>query len=168
MSFANVDEAYDYAMEIVEELRATGITVTLKPTKSRNDPECVAKYSGPDRVRPERWFHVTFSSSTPQQSVAIREKQTQLGWLGIHFDSGGMVGKRDWEFDWSFKYVGAPDGNREQSVNQTNDLIDALESGTLEGIPMKPGQPGEGDQNEGDQNEGDQNEGPSAGHQNPS
>jgi hypothetical protein len=126
------DEAYAYTMEIVEELRHLGIEATFRPSKSMTDPEVVAKYSGPERVKPERWGKVTFKSFTPQQAQAIREKQQALGWLGIHFDSGGCVGQRDWEIDYSFKYTGAPaSGETEQAVSTANDLIDGLEAGTL-------------------------------------
>ena len=123
------NEAYNEAMDAVEELRESGIRVDIKPSRSRNDAECVAKYSGPERVAPDKWIHVTFHPQTGEQRKAIAEKARHLGWLGAGFDTGGCAGQRDWELDWSFRYTDRPDGELEER----RDDVEAIIGNVLEG-----------------------------------
>lgn len=132
------DEAFDYTMELVEELRGMGVKVEIKPSRSRTNAEVIAKYSGPERVKPERWVNVQFKAVTEEQANAIQERCRKLNWLGVVFDTGGGMKMRDWELDWSFRYQGRPDAEREEVQGQVEDLIQGMESGTLRGIPEKP------------------------------
>jgi hypothetical protein len=123
------DEAYDYTMEVAEELAATGIRLEIEPSKRMEDPKLLAKYSGPERVRPEKWVHVHFFPATHEQSKLIAEKARHLGWMGIYFDTGGFIGQRDWECDWSFKYTGQQDPEAEEIRNAVEELIDKTVKG---------------------------------------
>lgn len=119
----NTNEAFDATLAAVEELRQSGISVEVKPSRSRSDSELVKKYSGPERVAPDRWVNVSFHPKTPEQSKAIAEKAKHIGWLGIGFDTGGCAGQRDWELDWSFRYTGMPDGELEVRRDHVEQLI---------------------------------------------
>jgi len=136
----NPNEAHDYTMGVVRELQAAGIAVTVKPynLEDENGKRTVAKYGSlPDHASPDKWCNVDLRATTDEHRQLLRQRQKELGWLGIHFDSGGGMGVRDWELDWSFRLTeGVPDSDREQAVDMTNDLIDGLENGTLEGPPV--------------------------------
>lgn len=136
------NEAYDYAMAVAKEIEATGVAVTIKPSRSRNNPETIQKYSGPERVLPDRWMHVTFYPTTDEQRDLILQKQKALGWKGIGFDSGGGCGGRDWELDWSFRYrEGEIDANHEVAMDTCEDIIRKLQNGEC---PLPIGPPEQG------------------------
>lgn len=132
------DEALDYALELVEELRQQGVPLTVTPYKEKTKPkhyaEVVAQYGGkPERASPEKWVKVKFKPVTQEQRNAIHAVGQKIGWLGAFYDHGGGCGEIDWEFDWSFRYTGQPDADREQVVSSVNDLMDGLNNGTIEG-----------------------------------
>lgn len=122
-------EAYDHTREVIEDLRATGIIVHIKPSSRRDNAELVAKYSGPERIAPEKWVNVSFLT-TPVQSAAVAQAAKELGWMGITFDTGGMLNHRDWELDWSFAFrERQPDGEREMM----RDTVEHMISTSIEG-----------------------------------
>ena len=149
----NANEAHDYTMEVVRDLQAAGIAVTVRLYSStegrtanwpKHYADVLAKYGGqPGRASPEKWCNVNLKPHGEEQGRLIWEKQKHLGWMGIRFDSGGGCGGRDWELDWSFRLVeGGPDTEREAQVDMVNGLIDELEKGTLIGEPFqKPPEP---------------------------
>jgi hypothetical protein len=108
-------DAYDLAMHWIENLRQLGVRIEIKPSKSRMDAECVAKYSGPERVSTDKWVHVHFFPTTHEQKQALFEAQAALNLLGIYFDTGGFTGQRDWELDWSFRFGGVPEHQDEMT-----------------------------------------------------
>ena len=120
------DEAYDMTMAVVKELQSEGIRVEMKPSKSRDNPETVAKYSGPERVKPDKWFHVSFYPENDFQRKSISREVKHLGWLGIFFDNGGGMGVTDWELDWSFKYTGQPDGEIEDRRDMVDHMVEMM------------------------------------------
>ncbi len=136
------NEAHDYTLSIVRELQDAGVPVTINPYNLTNDSgkSALAKYGGlPDHASPDRWCNVDLRPVTDEHHQLLRQKQKELGWMGITFDSGGGMGTRDWELDWSFRLTeGVPDSDREEAVDMTNDLIDGLENGTLQGPPTGP------------------------------
>ena len=121
-----VDEAYELTLSIIEELQKSGIKVEKIPTRSRTDPEIVNKYDREDRIKPEKWYHVTFYPANKTESRAIHEKARYLGNLGITFDTGGNTELRDWELDWSFRCGDIPDAEREKARDIVEDIIDNL------------------------------------------
>ena len=117
------DEAYEEAVAAVQEFREAGIPVVITPSRSREDPEIVKRYSGPERISPDKWISVSFSAESGEHVKLVHEKARYLGWLGIVFDTGGGFGSRDWELDWSFKYTGQPDGDAEEARDIVENMI---------------------------------------------
>lgn len=99
-----VIEAYNHALGVVIDLAASGIPVELKPSGSRKNPEAIADYSGPERLRPEKWLHIKLKPLTTEEVRLVEEKLDELRARGTNFDTGGGMGERDWEFDWSFTW----------------------------------------------------------------
>lgn len=116
-------EAYRETIHALDELRELGVTVQIRPSKQRNNPELIARYNGPEHLPPDQWVNVTLKADLSPQFRAIAEKAKHLGWLGIYFDTGGMAGSRDWELDWSFTYTAGPDGEAEERREIVEDLI---------------------------------------------
>lgn len=121
-----LDEAYQEAMDVVTNLQRAGIKVKLKPANSQNDPRMIAKYSGPERLPPSKWYNVAFFPETDEQKEMIYKEARNLGWLGIYFDNGGTCGRRDWELDWSFRYTGQIDGELEAKRQAVEDIFDEM------------------------------------------
>lgn len=103
------DEAFDYALRVIEEIRATGIEVGVKLAESRNNLSMVEKFDQPDRVSPSRWSIVTFKTPDESSAELVRAKADYLGGMGMAFDTSGIAGERSWEMDWSFRFTGEPD-----------------------------------------------------------
>lgn len=117
------NEAYELTMQAVTSLESAGIKITITPSRSRTDPELIAKYNQPERVAPDKWVTVSFFPQTQSEAQLIHKKARNLGRLGIMFDTGGDSGQRDWELDWSFAYRGNPDFDKEESKQAVEDLI---------------------------------------------
>jgi len=124
----NINEAYGIAMAVVKRLEAFGIRVVLKEPLSRKNREIVAKYSRRDRLKSELWFHITFFPTTVDEQRMIHDQAVILREKGIAFDTGGMQGQRDWEFDWSFRLSQPDDG---LAVRTMEDAEDSLEENHL-------------------------------------
>jgi len=121
------NEAYEAVLDVVKEIQAAGVRVDIRPSKAASNPDLVKQCSGPERVSPDKWVHVTFHVETPEQSALLREKAKKIGWLGVCFDSGGGSGQMDWELDWSFRYDGKPDADHEAAKDMVDDLLDDAE-----------------------------------------
>lgn len=119
-------EAHEFTLQKIEELKSKGIEVTMRPSRSRNNPDTVAKYNRPERVPPDRWFHVTLFPKNTEDSRLIYEASNYLGLAGISFDTGAGCGGRDWELDWSFKYTVKEDEKAREGREILNDLINDL------------------------------------------
>ena len=127
-----VNEAYELTMSVIDELEKSGIKVEKKPTGSRNNPETVEKYSGENNIKPDKWVHITFYPSNQVDSRLIHEKARYLGNFGIIFDTGGGMGLRNWELDWSFHCSEIPDSDREDTMDMVEDMIDNMPHMPLE------------------------------------
>lgn len=122
-------EAFYFAMEKIKELQEYGVKVKMKPSRSRENPDTVAKYNLPDRIPPNLWHHINLIYENEGQYMKIREARSYLGMCGISFDTGGMGTMRDWEFDWSFKYhEGEEKWEWSQRASEVDDMIDSLTS----------------------------------------
>lgn len=119
-------EAYEYTLELIEEMRQEGIKVKIEPYRNPKD-ETIKKYSGPERIDPGKWVNVHFYPETPEQISLISTNAKKLGWMGIGFDTGGCKRQRDWELDWSFHYTGKPDSEMENGRDIVEDLISGVD-----------------------------------------
>ena len=121
------DEAYAEVMKAVKDIEKAGVVVEITPTKQGDDPKLVARHSGPEHVSPDKWVSVEFLPKTDAHLELIHRKAKELGWLGIGFDTSGAVGCRDWQVDWSFQYTRRPDGDREASRDEVEDMLQDME-----------------------------------------
>lgn len=130
-------EAYELAMNKVTELHMEGIDVTLTLSRSRRDKEMHEKYKSPQRIPPDKWFHVTFKmNGTSDEENKLKAERvfatrSYLGMAGIRFDTGSGCGGIDWEFDWSFKYTGEENADWNQAAGEVEDL--AVDLGLITG-----------------------------------
>ena len=114
-----ITEAYNLALAKVEELKQKGIKVEITPCES--DEETISEYSTPLNISHDLWIHVTFYPKDNSELQLVFKAGSDLIDLGIGFDSGGSVGYRDWELDWSFRL------NTEEKET-TKKMFDKVES----------------------------------------
>lgn len=120
----NINEAYVYVMEMIDDIEKEGIKVTKVWPRSATKPDFIEEYGNrEDRLSPDLWRHVTFYPKTNEEHEFIFEKAKSLGWLKIGFDTGCGCGGRDWEIDWSFHIMEGEDvADREEAMNAVEDL----------------------------------------------
>ncbi len=116
-------EAYQNTLNRIQEMREVGIKNKITPCNVRNDLEIVARYSGPERIGPEKWVHVELYPSNETEKAIIYHHTSELNLMGIQFDTGGCDGERDWELDWSFFYAGQFNAEKEKAHREIEDLI---------------------------------------------
>jgi hypothetical protein len=121
-------EAYDLALSKVEELRLSGIKVTITPSTGRGNADTVRKYSTSKNIPVDKWVHVEFRVTNLVEKEKVFEASNYLGICGIRFDFGGWKGFRDWELDWSFFYSGEVDEQWMDAKNQCEETIREQES----------------------------------------
>ena len=128
-------EAFGLTFSKVKELEESGIKLTVKPSKSRTNPETVKKYNQPDRIPPVYWINVSFTIENNAQAMKIHETANYLGMCGIRFDTGGWSKGRDWELDWSFKYTGKEDEDWRDAREDVEDMILHIDDENFEQPP---------------------------------
>ena len=120
-------EAYYFTMSKVDELKDSGIEVLIKPSNTKNNQEMIKKYNQPGRTPPELWNHISFKVSDKQQSKKIFDMANYLGLCGISFDTGGCIGQRDWELDWSFRFKkGEEDWDLRDARDEVEDMLNNM------------------------------------------
>ena len=119
----DVLNAYEIALEKLEELKEEGIKVKMIPSRSRSDKDAIEEYSTPENLPADKWYHVTLEFKNETQRIKIIEAANYLGMCGITFDSGGWSNYRDWELDWSFRYKNKEDENRRNMREAVEDII---------------------------------------------
>jgi len=131
----NTLEAYDFTLEKIKELETHEIKVHFKESNSRNSKDCIKKYSGSERISPDKWYHVEMSFDNEFQLNKMIEMQRYLSMCGISFDTGGMSGFRDWELDWSFKYTeGKENWTHIDQIDVMEDIISQLSKDGIEKV----------------------------------
>jgi len=142
----NAEEALDYALARLEDLKEVGITVDImraEPTgpggmgdASLPLEKLVAKYADdPNRLPPHRWQCVRLEAPTAEQMQATRALRDELCWMGIGFDVAGVVGGPivDWGFDWSFQV-----GVYSQAIVKRRELYDNVMDAGSDGYLKDP------------------------------
>lgn len=97
-------EAYYFTLEKVNELKESGISITINSTSSKDDTALTEKFETPNNIPSKYWVNVSFEIENDEQAEKIHETANYLGLCGIRFDMGGAENHRDWELDWSFYY----------------------------------------------------------------
>jgi len=113
-------EAYELALEKVEELKEAGIEVIVRPKISAS-----SYIEEPNGIPPDKWVLVTFKFSHKIQAEKVHEAANYLGMCGMRFDVGGTKEYRDWELDWSFQYTGKEDEEWRDARDEIEDRINA-------------------------------------------
>ena len=120
-------EAYELTLSKIGELKQEGIKVKITPSRSREDEEIVKEFDGHfQRIPADKWLHVSFESLTIEQANIVNGISTELGTMGIRFDTGGFGTERDWELDWSFKFTGEDEKEWKESKNEVEEMIKVL------------------------------------------
>lgn len=105
----NVEQAYDYVLARLQDLKAEGLRVTMAMSRvvreggSRLD-DLISRYQPPERLHHQKWRHVTLYADTAEAAEQIHLLREDLMARGISFDTGSATDSpgRDWELDWSF------------------------------------------------------------------
>ena len=113
----DIEEAYRRTLEAAEELRAAGIEVRIKKTRSKVAVEA-------DRLPRNKWVIIVFHPKGKDEAAVIKKKADELGWAGIAFDTSGGMGERTWEVDWSLRVTSTPDGDWQARREKVEDMID--------------------------------------------
>jgi len=75
-------QAYEFALEKIDEIRSLGIKVGIVPTRSSTDEKLREKYkvedSNPTRIPYQKWVHVTFFVNDENESKTVYEAQRYL------------------------------------------------------------------------------------------
>lgn len=119
----SLDEAYLLTHQTVDMIEKSGIKVDRVPPRSRNNKRLVEKYNRPDRLPPEKWFHVTFYPKSPKEAETVFDAAQEMAKYGISFDTGGCRGERDWELDWSFRVNDGPDDDMIKARSEVEEII---------------------------------------------
>ena len=124
-----VEKAYDYAMQVLEELKKSGVKVKIivpgRVSKGEYQ-DTVERYHPPERLHVDKWRHVELFPTKGQIDL-VHNAVTKLFEFGITFDTGGGCdGGRDWEMDWSFKYKKEKDMAPLKSLQENEELIREL------------------------------------------
>lgn len=99
----NINEAYDFLINKVNELKEKGIEISIRDSKST--PETIQKYNKPDRLPSSEWKTISLGIKREGDLSEIQNIEHLCHMVGIHFDTGYGGGQRDWEIDWSFRVV---------------------------------------------------------------
>ena len=97
----NINEAYDFLMKKVDELKEQGIEVLIKD--SIVTPDAKEKYNKPDRLPSTEWKTICLGLQCEGDLGKVREIEHLCNMVGIYFDTGYGGGQREWEIDWSFR-----------------------------------------------------------------
>ena len=128
------NEAHDFTLGKVNELKEIGIDVIIKPydfSKHSDKDDLIKEFTEDIRTLSHKWCNVSFKIENKFQSQKIHEMANYLGMCGIAFDTGGCCGCRYWELDWSFKYIPGEENEewraaREGVEDTINDLNNTL------------------------------------------
>lgn len=118
-------EALELTLETLGDLKASGIDVMLTPSRGRQNKETVDKYDRPDRLKPCWWLHATMKPADKAQGSKIFEEAENLRRYGIGFDTGGGMGCRDWELDWSFR-LGCANSADLESMSEGREVVEDI------------------------------------------
>jgi hypothetical protein len=121
------DEAFDFGLAKIDELRhENGLKIKVIPYDFTRDhakkylEEPVEKH----QASTDRWCRINFKNPmTDEQHEKVRELGNYLNMVGMSWDSGGCAEGRDWEWDWSFKYVAKDNQEAREARDQLEDLF---------------------------------------------
>jgi len=109
-------EAYDMVLEKIEELREY---IDIEVYRGPFATSLLEKY-GNTGLPVDKWVRFDFKIENEIQLLKIKEAGDYLGEAGISFDTGGMIGSRDWEIDWSLSV----DEERSQEWIETRESVE--------------------------------------------
>lgn len=97
----NINEAYEFIMNKLEELRQEGMVFELRePSKNK---EAIEKYNKPNRLPENKWQIIIFTIGREGDLKKVFDVEHLCKMVGINFDTGYGSYKRDWYLDWSMR-----------------------------------------------------------------
>ena len=121
------NEVFDFGLAKIDELRQEqGINIKVIPYDftSNHAKKYLEEPLEEDQASTDRWCRIKFKNPmTDEQKEKFRELGNYLNMVGISFDSGGCKEGRDWEWDWSFKYVAKDNQEAREARDQLEDLL---------------------------------------------
>lgn len=121
------NEAFDFGLAKIDELkREQGINIKVIPYDFTRDhaKKYLEEPLEEHQASTDKWCRIHFKNPmTERQKEEISEIGNYLNLVGISFDSGGCEKGRDWEWDWSFKYVGKNNQEAREARDQLEDLL---------------------------------------------
>lgn len=122
----DIQAARQQVYKAIDRLRAKGIDVTIRPSRSQSIKSTVQKYGDmPGRLPVQQWEHVTIRVDNDRDIIAVNHERTRLIDQGIVFDTSGSSIYRDWEIDWSLRYDPAPESTK-AAQNVVEDVIQSI------------------------------------------
>ena len=124
------NEAFDFGLAKIDELRQEQ-NLNIKITMYDFTRDFAKKYLEEPveehQASTDRWCKITFRTPmTDEQLEKVRELGNYLNMVGMSWDSGGYITGRDWEWDWSFKYVGKDNQEAREARDQLEDIMSDL------------------------------------------
>ena len=102
------NEAYNFVLNKIEELKKDGIEVDFRKDE-RNAWDDVRdslrkRYRNKNnRINPKKWKQICFKTKNESESQKVFDLISDLGEIGIYFDTGAGWTGIIWELDWSFR-----------------------------------------------------------------
>ena len=112
-------EAYRHTLDVAGDLRVSGIKTEITQSRSNHDQE-------ENGLPKSMWVQIIFHPTKQAQVDAINQTLDELGWACIVFDTSGHPGQRQWDVDWSFAVLDAPDGEWEARRKEVEGMIDGM------------------------------------------
>jgi hypothetical protein len=103
---SRVDEAFDFTIKQVEELKSMGIANYTEKSYSADDESTILKYNYEWILDHEKWIRIVFTIKEREDLDNIMKKEELIRKkYGVAFDTGFGGSFREWELDWSFQIV---------------------------------------------------------------
>jgi hypothetical protein len=125
----NIMQGYKEVWQSLQNINRAGVKFSVGPSHTRHILSTLTEYDNrADRLQRCYWSHVEFSISSEEDTDAIRREEVRLSSLNIAFDTGGCVGIRDWEIDWSLHIAEDEDIDAmEERRGMVKNALDSME-----------------------------------------
>ena len=101
-----IDEAFDFTLTQVEELKSAGISSYIETSSSASDESIISKYNYDWILNHKKWIRVVFNVKSREELNVIMDMEEKIrNTYNVAFDTGFGGNFREWELDWSFQLV---------------------------------------------------------------
>ena len=99
----NINEAYEFIMYKVDELKKLGVDVSVKECK--NIPINYNEVENTNRLTTDKWVIISFTISREGDLSKVLSTEDDIEKKNIRFGTGYGNRQRDWKLDYSFKII---------------------------------------------------------------